>query len=127
MNSEKPTKEDVRRVVATWVNDASANSPPDSYYGKRRVRRYTWPAAMEVVLNRGQPDEQQFYVTGQDVSEEGIGLFGRHKLTRGTTIWLRRADEGDESPWLLALVVHSTQSVGGFRTGVHFITDQAEQ
>ncbi len=127
MNSEKLAKEDVRRIVAAWVNDASENSPPDSYYGKRQVHRYVWPAAIEVVLNRGQSDEQRFYVTGQDVSEEGMGLFGRHKLPYRTTIWLRYADEGDGGPWLPALVVHSTQSVGGFRTGVHFTTDQAEQ
>ena len=123
MNTEDATGANVAEVVAAWVSDASGQSAPDVYYGKRQIRRYVWPAAIEVLVNPGSEDEERLYVTGQDVSDVGMGLLGRKMLHERATLWLRYADEGDGCPWVPARVVHSTQSVGGYRTGVHFILD----
>ena len=115
---------DARQTVLAWVADAAGQGVGDVYLGKREAVRYVWPGAMEVLVDRGGGTKQRLYMTGQDVSRVGMGLFGRHKLAIGTKLWLRYADDGDACPWVPARVVRSTLSVGGYRIGAHFDLEQ---
>lgn len=120
MPEQPSTHQSPRQAVAAWLAGAAAQGQPDSYYGKRKALRYIWPAALEVRLEPPAQPQRPIYVTGQDLSPDGIGLFGRHKLQVGARIWLRYADDGDAGPWVPAVVAHSTLSVGGYRVGVRF-------
>ena len=114
---------EVRQVVADWMHDAALQCPPDTYYGKRCALRHIWPTSLEAMIGRNTSSEQQFYVTGWDVSNTGIGLLCRHKLEIGSIVWLRRCDAPAHQTWVPATVVHTTLSVAGYRLGVEFILD----
>jgi len=127
MNPTQCDRTDPRQVVQAWVQDASGQNGSDAFLGKRSAERYVWPAAIEVLIDRGRRTERRVYFTGHDVSQSGMGLFGRHKLTVGATVLLRYADEGDGCPWVPARVEHSTRSVGGYRVGIRFLLDDQRQ
>ena len=124
MSEDADVGGDARQTVTAWVEDAAGQGPGDAYLGKREAARYVWPAAMEVLVDGGDATNRRMYLTGQDVSRVGMGLFGRHKLAIGTKLWLRYADDGDACPWVPARVVRSTLSVGGYRIGAHFDLEQ---
>jgi hypothetical protein len=117
----------LRQIVQAWVQDAAGQNGASAFLGKRSAERYVWPAAIEVLVDRGRRTERRTYFTGHDVSESGMGLFGRHKLTVGASILLRYADEGDACPWVPARVEHSTRSVGGYRVGIRFLLGDDQQ
>ena len=117
----------LHQVVQAWVQDAAGQTGAGAFLGKRSAERYVWPAAIEVLVDRGRRTERRVYFTGHDVSESGMGLFGRHKLTVGASISLRYADEGDDCPWVPARVEHSTRSVGGYRVGIRFLLDDGQR
>ena len=117
----------LRQVIRAWVQDAAGQNEVGVFLGKRNAERYVWPAAIEVLVDRGRRTERRVYFTGHDVSESGMGLFGRHKLTVRAAILLRYADEGDACPWVPARVEHTTRSVGGYRVGIRFTLDDGQR
>ncbi len=107
------------RTVGEWVADGTTQG----LLVRRRHLRYVWPGAVELLVNRGTPDEQRIFGTGRDVSGGGMGLVVRQELPLGTDVVVRYADEGDRCPWVPARVVYSTPVDGGYRVGIEFQLD----
>jgi hypothetical protein len=101
---------DVREIVENWLEEARLFGEPDNHDIKRSCRRYAWHRPMELRAGK-----RIYYVYSRDISEEGIGLVCRDRLTDATQVELRR-DEND--PWVPARVAHCTQTVGAYKVGI---------
>jgi hypothetical protein len=112
-----------RQLVAEWVTKARHTGKMDVYSGKRDTPRYSWLAPLEITLDRPPELATQFCAAGRDISERGVGLLCRHQVPPETHIWLRPVDEGPDSSWAPARVVHCTQTVGGYVIGAVFAFD----
>ena len=110
------------RVVGQWVADGTTQG----LLVRRQHLRYVWPGAVELLINKGTPDERRIFGTGRDVSGGGMGMVVRHELSVGTDVVVRYADEGDRCPWVPARVVHSVPVDGGYRVGVEFQLNAAQ-
>ena len=118
------TSDKLRAIIASWVQQARGSGDTDVYPGKREKLRCTWAVPFEVMVVGSGGSQRTFYATGRDISEQGLGMFTREQLERGSVVRIRLAEEGQKGPWVPARVAHCTQTVGGYRTGLTFLSDE---
>lgn len=97
---------------------------PGPHEIRRRHRRYVYPESVDAVLI-GRDYSDPLPMTARDISAGGIGLLSRQPIRPGTMMMvaLNRHDE-DEQMWVRATAMHSTQTVGFYKVGVRFDTDE---
>jgi len=109
--------------VAQWLAEALATGTTDHYTGKRRHPRTTWNAELQVRMLSGDRLGDVRYVTARDVSEGGLGFFCRTSIAPFTSIEVAR---NDRQAGVAAVVMHCTQSLGGYCIGAEFRVERAE-
>ncbi|UCG15827.1 MAG: PilZ domain-containing protein [Phycisphaerales bacterium] len=109
--------------MAQWLAEALATGTTDHYTGKRRHPRTTWNAELQVrVLSDGRAHDVR-YVTARDVSRGGLGFFCRTSIAPFTSIEVAR---NDRQAGVAAVVMHCTQSLGGYCIGAEFQIERIE-
>ena len=101
--------------------ESAKNDPvPDNFSTKRKGPRFRWPAQLEIHVSKsadGEGREEVCYVTGRDISENGVGFHCRRELHPLTEVEVLLDGEDVRVP---AVVRHCTQTIGGFLVGADF-------
>ena len=85
---------------------------PDTVLQKRTAVRITWYVLIEV---RG-GDKEPIQARIRDVTGEGLGIQCRVNFRERSELRIRLADQPDE--FLDGVVVHCTETIGGFKIGI---------
>jgi hypothetical protein len=91
--------------------------------GKRRHPRTTWNAELQVRVLSDDLRRDVRFVTARDVSAGGLGFFCRTSIAPCTCIEVARSDR---QAGVVAIVMHCTQSLGGYCIGAEFRIERAE-
>ena len=102
-----------REILRRWLAKAQAEGGvPDEVLQKRARVRTSWSALIEV------RDRREERIRGRifNVSEDGLGIQCRTKIPEWAEVRIHLRGEPDEV--LNGVVVHCTETVGGFKIGI---------
>ena len=111
-------------LARQWPQEARRTDRTDTYAGQRRYRRTTWEAALEVQVSLGPGRTETRYASARDISAGGIGFRRRQRIPPCAAVRVCLAGQAEG---VRAMIMHCTQSLGGYLIGAEFRFEEQVQ